>query len=178
MITLSTVFIAAIKAGGRAKANFPKYQSLRVFFLTLERDLRNALAYEPFPFRGIQDWLEFPSFTLSHGKDGGKKELLEIGYFLKDGKLTRSEESLKQNLKNEERASRPVLSGVKAVHFEYPYQPEAGAMVFLPFWLEKPYQGIPKAVKVRVELSSGVRFSKVISIPVGKSGILPEGAAP
>ncbi len=177
IITLSTVFISAIKAGERAKANFSKYQSLRVFFLTLERDLRNALAYEPLPFKGMEDRLEFPGYTLSHGKDGGEKKLLEIGYLLKEGKLIRSEESMKKDFKNKEPASKPVLSGIKAIHFEYPYKQEVGDTIYLPFWIEEPYQGIPKAVKVRIELTSGVRFSKVVSIPQGRLGVLPEGKA-
>lgn len=179
MITaLCMVFISGLKAGGRAKANFSKYQSLRIFFLTLEGDLRNALAYEPLPFKGTEDQMEFPSFTLSHGKSGGEKKLIEIGYLLKKGKLIRSEESIKKELKDKEPAAKPVLSGIKAIHFEYPYKQEVGETIFLPFWLEEPYQGIPKAVKVRIELLSGVQYSKVVSIPQGRLGVLPEGKAP
>jgi len=172
------VFISGLKAGEKTKANFSKYQSLRVFFLSLERDLRNALAYEPLPFKGTEDQIEFPSLTLSHGKNGGEKKLLEIGYRFKEGKLIRSEESMKEDFKNKEPAAKPVLSGIKAIHFEYPYKQEVGDTIYLPFWLEEPYQGIPKAVKVRIELSSGVLFSKVVSIPQGRLGVLPEGKAP
>lgn len=136
-----------------------------MFFLTIERDLRNAVVYEPFPFNGKEDRLEFPAYTLSRGKDGGGEKMLKIGYFFQNKKLIRSEDQ----------ASKPVLSGVKDVRFEYPYEQGAEAMAFLPFWLDEPYQGIPKAVKVRIELANGVCFSKVISIPAGRLGILPEG---
>lgn len=168
LITFSTVLISAVKAAARAKANFSKYQLLRIFFLTIEKDLRNTVVYDPFPFKGKEDRLEFPAYTLSRGKDGGEEKILTIGYFFQNEKLIRSQEQV----------SKPVLRGVKAVHFGYPYEQEAGPMTFLPFWLDEPYQGIPKAVKVSLELMNGVCFSKVISIPIGRPGVLPDREAP
>lgn len=123
--------------------------------------MRNALAYEPLPFKGKDDRIEFPSY---------RKKLLKVDYFLKAGKLIRSEEGMKEDWKDKESASKPVLSGIKTIYFEYLYKQEEGDTVFLPFWLEEPYQGIPKAIRVRVELANGIQFSKVISIPQGRLG--------
>lgn len=166
MATLSAVLMSGLKASERTRTNFSKYQALRLFFLTFEKDLRNALAYEPFPFKGKGDEIQFPSRTLS---------LQKITYRLEAGRIIRFESGLKESLKEAAPAAKAFLPGLKALNFEFPYRREDGETLFLPFWMEDPYPGIPKAVKVTIELSSGVRFSRVVSVPQGRLGLLPEG---
>ncbi|OGW69580.1 MAG: hypothetical protein A2036_04315 [Omnitrophica bacterium GWA2_50_21] len=175
IMALSIVLISGLRAGERAKANFSKYQTLRVLILTMEKELRNTLVYPSLPFRGKEDWFEFPSYTLSHGISGGEKKLLKIKYFLKGDKLIRAEENMKENFRKKDSEERAVLSGIKSIHFEYPYAGHTKDSRFLPFWLDEPYQGIPKAVEIRVELVSGASLTKMISIPQGRIGALPEG---
>lgn len=177
IIALSVVLISGLRAGERAKANFSKYQTSKVLFLTMEKELRNTLVYPSLPFRGKEDWFEFPSYTLSHGKSGGEKKLIKIKYFLKQDKLIRTEENMKEDFRKKDSGERAVLSGIKSMRFEYPYTGPTKRARFFPFWLDAPYQGIPKAVVIRVQFVSGAGFTKMISIPQGRIGALPESTS-
>lgn len=162
---LSAVLMSALMASERARANFSKYQALRVFFLVLERDLRSTMAYGPLPFEGKEDEIRFP---------GRAKTPVRIAYRFEAGRLLRSEADLKESWNRSRAVEKTFLPGLKAIHFEFPYRRGEGGTVFLPFWLEEPHQGIPQAVKVTLELKDGARFSKLISLPQGRLGFLPE----
>jgi hypothetical protein len=135
------------------------------------------LPYSNRPFEGKETELEFPSLTLSH-KGEGEKALLRVHYLLQDKTLLREEEPLKESLKNEPQRKRLLEHKVRKLLLEYAFTDEEGkGITFLPFWLEEPYQGIPKAIRVTLELDqegSPVSLTKLIDLPQGNLGVLPQ----
>ncbi len=154
-VVFSTSLISGMKASRKAQSNFARYQPLRPFFLIFEKDLRNMVDLASAPFKGREASCSFPTFG---------SELGRIRYFLEGGKLVREEKGQKK----------VFMDHVKKFRMEYPYEDaKTSETVFLPFWLDDPYFGLPRAVKVSLEIDQKgerVFFARVISIPQGKIG--------
>jgi type II secretory pathway component PulJ len=172
---LSTGFVQGVKAHQRIEESFKAYDPLRLLFLRLDRDLRNAIILEDYPFKGKKDEIEFPALLteekdLPAGKAG--KRLHLIRYFVKDHALIRSEEELTLKLTKPKPQEKTLVKGLGSFELQFPYLDDEEALVFHPFWLDEPYYGIPRAVTVKLEREKET-LEKLISIPQGRTGRIP-----
>jgi hypothetical protein len=164
--------IQGVKAEQIIRKSWKTYDPLRVLWIRLEKDLRSSIVLRSYPFKGSQDELSFPVLKIETDSFGGKiYRLSEIRYFIKDGILIRSEQPLSTKLVKEEPKENIVLREAKTAKFLYSYLDAEEKIEFKNFWLEAPYYGIPRAVKIETETSdSGVLITKLIALPQGKWG--------
>lgn len=169
---LSFSFIQGLKTNQRIHEGFKSHDPLRLTFIQLERDLRNSVSLVDHPFTGKKGELKFPSLLPEESKEGKKvTQLYLVHYFLKESRLIRSQAKLSSKLTNEEVKEKILIKELKSLEFEYPYQDEESNEVSESFWLDEPYFGIPRSVKLKI-LSREVNLEKIVSIPQGKMGHL------
>jgi len=162
-----SAFEQGLKAEKRIRQSFADYDPARIFFLRLERDLRNTAKLRDYPFRGKNAEIAFPVF--SRGK------FFLIRYVLKKDELIRYEEEITQKLKKGPSGERALLRNLKSFEFKFPFEDADLNRSLEPFWLDEPYMGIPRGVKVEISLNQpgllgGLSFIKTVSIPQGKFG--------
>ena len=115
-----------------------------------------------YPFQGKQDEMVFATRTTG---------LFQVRYFLKRGNLTYTEKTLPETGSRSSPEEKILVKEVESIRFEYAYLDEEERLVFKPVWLEEPYFGIPRAVKIEVKLKEGGgNFSRLIAIPQGSWG--------
>lgn len=168
MVCLTNAWLSCAHAHERARAELVKYEKVRSFFLRLERDLRRAVNDTEHPFRGKEDELSFETYV-SPSSRTLSKSFTETGYLFSERGLSRSE----KDPETEEILRERSFPGFEAIRFSFPYRKEGGEIFFLPFWLEEPYQGLPSEVRVELSLSEGMKFTRSISLPQGRAGVLP-----
>lgn len=160
LMVFSSTLLSVTRAGKEISSHLFRYRYLRPFFLMLEKDLRNMVEVTSVPFQGQEEECAFITFR--------EQSLVKVSYRWKGEGLVRE---------GEEEDRKELIPQVKKFRLEYAYRDlEKGGVVFLPFWLEDPYPGLPGAVKVSVEVrdkEGPLSFSKVILIPQGEWGILP-----
>ena len=154
--------MSGIKANRMVRESDAIYDPLRSCWIRIEKDLRNSTTLREVIFTGKEDEMKFPVIASA--------ELHSIYYFIKNGSLMRREQKLSNHLVSEDPVERVVLKGIKSFKFQYAYLDEKEKLKFQPFWPETPYFGIPKAVRIDVELQNGRPFSKLIAVPQGKWG--------
>lgn len=164
---LYTGFMTGLRAHQRIRQSFAAYDPLRILFLRLEGDLRNAVVLKEYPFKGKAREIQFPA-ALHH-------KLLLIQYSVKDHSLIRTEEELTAKLSKDKPKEKTLMEGTASLEFRFPYEDEEEKRTFESFWLEEPYYGIPRAVELGIEKDKRV-FTKLISIPQGRIGRIEHDA--
>ena len=140
------------------------YDPLKFFWMRTEKDLRNMVSLRGYRFLGKQDEMIFPFL-------GEASQLFNIRYFVKNGDLLRTEEKLPSAFVKKSPNTNIFLKGVESVRFEYAYLDEEERLVFKPIWMEEPYFGIPKAIRITVKMRISEKyFSRLISVPQGRWG--------
>lgn len=164
--------IQGVKAEQTIRKSWKTYDPLRVLWIRMEKDLRSSIVLRGHPFKGKRDELSFPALRTETDSFGRKiYRLSEIRYFIKNESLIRSEQPLSTKLVKEEPKEKIVLREMKAAKFLYSYLDAEEKIEFKDFWLEAPYYGIPRAVKIETETSnSGVLITKLIALPQGRWG--------
>lgn len=169
---LSMSFIQGLKTNKRIHEEFKSHDPLRVTFIQLERDLRNAVSLLDYPFHGKKDEIKFPGLLPEESKEGKvTTSLYLIHYYLKNKKLMRSQEKLTAKLVSEERKEKILIKELSSFEFQFPYQDDDSKEVFEPFWLDEPYFGVPRSTKIKITTPE-LQLEKLISIPQGKAGHL------
>ena len=164
--------IQGMKADRTIRYSWKMYDPLRSVWMRMDQDLRNTIILRNYSYHGKQDEMSFPVLVAEKDLKGLKHfRLLQIHYFVKNETLIRSEQELSADLVKERPKERPVLKNVKTAKFSYPYLDERDKIEFRNFWLEKPYFGIPRAVKIEVETNmNGVLIAKLMALPQGRWG--------
>lgn len=165
---ISSGFIQTLKAYARLCQDFEQNDPLRIFFLRIEKDLRNSVSLKEYPFQGSAAEIKFPVRL--------EEKLFRVRYFQKDHSLIRSLQALRPGLNQSPPREAAVLKKVESVRFQFSYRDEKEKLIFEPFWIEEPYRGIPRAVKIQIQISKKTGeegpFLKCISILQGHYGVL------
>ena len=166
-------FAQAVKIEKTIRVTDALYDPLKIFWMRAGKDLRNTVSLRGYRFIGKQDEMKFPILSEA-------SQLSQVHYFLKDGNLLRTEEKLPGEFIKTSPASRVLLTNIEHVRFEYAYLDEEERLVFKPIWMEEPYFGIPKSVRITVKPKNSEKvFSRLMSIPQGRWGhVLMEGGEP
>ncbi len=147
------------------------YDPFKILWMRSSKDLRNMISLRDHRFSGKQDEMEFPVL-------GESSRLFYVRYFVKDGNLLRAEGDLPPKFVKEPPRESSLLKNTEWVRFEYAYLDEAEKLLFKPIWMEEPYFGLPRAVKITAKSkTSGKIFSRLISIPQGRWGYVAEEEA-
>lgn len=171
---LYSVFLQGIKARQKIQSHLLDEGPLLIFGDRLEKDLRNAVVLMDYPFKGRTNEISFP-VLLPDAEASGRNPVFLVEYKITDGRLTRTQKNLAAKTASEKPAERVYLQNLDSFGFEFPYEKKAGNYRFESFWLDDPYLGIPKAVKVHLVLASHkVPFEKWVTLPQGRMGHLLE----
>jgi prepilin-type N-terminal cleavage/methylation domain-containing protein len=149
-------FYQGVRATAKVRASIDERRGEDRIFLKIETDLRNALPLSAMPFEGASDHFAFPV--------GGT--LKRVRYAVRDGALVRFEEdAARQGVVSE----MLLAQGIEMFVVEYAYRDETEKTLFLPYWAEEPYSGLPRAVRVRV-VRNGNTKELLVSLPQGHFG--------
>lgn len=172
---LYTGFLQGIKAHQRIQESFQTYDPFRILFLRLEEDLRNTVTLKDYPFKGKSGEIQFPALLKEEKlKERNETKPLLIRYSLKDHHLIRTQEEIASRLAKEKPKERILLKNLRSLEFRFSYEDPQEKRTFESFWLEEPYQGIPRGVRIRVERDKA-SLAKLVSIPQGRVGHLRRG---
>ncbi|MCM8776028.1 MAG: hypothetical protein NC930_06765 [Candidatus Omnitrophica bacterium] len=145
-------------------------------FISIEKDLRNTVLLRGAHFKGKADEICFPALLDKTKRNGAQThDIFLIRYFLKDRFLVRLEQKWTDKLSQGQSVEHILVKNVGSLLFEFPYKDEKGETRFEPFWLDEPYYGIPRAVRMVIgirALSREFSLSKVMEIPQGRWGYL------
>ena len=164
-------FMQCLHAQQRIESNHRSQDPVRIFFLRLEKDLRNAVYLKDHKFHGNKESISFP--VLQQG-EGGRK-LLKVSYYKKNQSVVRSVQRLSSQLVKEHPKEVVLIDSVSRFEFAFPYANADERVEYQGFWFEEPYFGIPRSVEIKITGNANA-FDKLVSIPQGKWGHLPEGA--
>lgn len=163
-VGLYTGFSKAMTLTSRVRQTQALYDPLKMLYFKADKDLRNMVSLREYPIVGKQEEIVFPSARL-------EGELIRVRYFLKDGSLMRSEESIPKGFTAQEAKSKILFSDVKDMRIEYAYLDEEDNLVFKPIWMDEPYFGIPRAVKLTIKTKkNALVFTRLFSIMQGRFG--------
>ncbi len=169
---LYTGFMQGIKANQRIKESFKTYDPFRILFFHLDQDLRNSVFLRDYPFQGKKEEIGFPVFF--------DKKVLLVHYFLKNHSLMRVEKELtpspfslspRGGEGGGEGKGKILLANLQALEFQFPYKDEEKNLTFETFWLDEPYYGIPRSVRLNIQRGE-LALQKLVSIPQGRTGYL------
>ncbi|MBI3317262.1 MAG: hypothetical protein HYZ85_04590 [Candidatus Omnitrophica bacterium] len=154
---VTTSFYQAVKAEARIRESFREYDPIRLTFMRMDQDLRNMVRLREHPFKGKHSGIEFP---IRKGDT-----LFTVEYKMEGNKLYRKERKITQGLKQEKAKEQILFKEGPAAEFFFPYENDDGMREFENDWLDDPYQGLPRAVQIKIG-----EFEKVVSIPQGRIG--------
>jgi len=134
----------------RAEVGLSDQQTIRLVLARIEKDLRNALRYEPIPFEGKGRSLAFPTVIRSFERNEVVLYPVKMSYEYREGKLMRITEPISDDLKKK-KTKETILEDLQSVQFRYGFMsPDTKE----PFWKEEwSYDEtallLPKAVSVK-----------------------------
>ncbi len=169
---LYTSSYQGLRTDKKIRESFQRYDPLRTAFMQLDHDLRRSIALPGLPFKGSRDAIEFPAAVEEkNNRQDEETRMYLIRYFKKGDALFRSQQAIGDpDTKPEERA---VLAPLTGVEFFFAYQSSEEKAEFRNFWLEEPYEGLPRYVKIHVErevFGEKTSLDKWVSIPHGQWG--------
>lgn len=144
---------------------------LHLLRLQLRKDLRNMLDLKDYPFSGNEAEMTFPSVVSVHGKEGEENiSIKEVRYYVEDRHLIREETGLVSGGTQR----RNLLKRGEDISFSFPYRADEEEIIFQKYWLEDPYLGLPRAVRIHFEGGRGDTQDEgfVVSVPQGVMGTL------
>ena len=163
-ILLSSLYMAfqtGLAAYGRTEENLALRNEGEVFLLQLERELRNALPYfRPGlqnHFVGKKDFLSFSTQLRRYTAKGIKEELYLVRYEVKEGSLIRTQRRLRESFPKPEEEKETLLNQLETCRFDFLYVDRSNALQWKAEWLNQPYIGLPRGVRVTL---SGDVFGK------------------
>lgn len=168
--SLYTGFVEGSKCYNRIEQSRVNYYKPKIFFMRLEQDLRNMVYLRDHPFEGNAAEISFAAQQPERDLLGNTEfKLVSIRYVKQGDKLVRFEEEISEKLKKDDRRRKTLLSGLNSFKFSFPYREPEGKLHFEEFWLDEPYEGLPRAV--RTELSTGgFNAEKTVAVPHGVFG--------
>lgn len=165
-------FANAMKINRTIRETSAVYSPLKILWMRAGRDLRNTAVLRDYPFLGKQQEMKFAILS-------EPDQLVAVRYFVKRGKLIRAETKLPEKFVKERGRETLLMEDIEKIKFEYAYLDEEENLFFKPVWMEEPYFGIPKAVRIEVKRrGSGKEFMRLFSLPQGQWGhvAISEGA--
>lgn len=161
VIALSLFAVVAISAYGAFRGGFAAYQriesqlgsrhELDMLIRQMKTELRAALYYAPIPFEGKSDKLQFPARLWRYENNALKEDLYEVVYQFRDGQLVRSEQKIKKSFAEGRSPDLEPLLPLSSCRFQFAYKLHGGDIIWKNELSDKPYQGIPRAVRMVIQ---------------------------
>lgn len=165
--------IQSLKIYKKILSSDAQTQPFHITKAQLEHDLRNAISLRDYPFHGTQNEMDFPILRFRLDREGKEiPEIYVVRYEKLNRDLVRTEQRLTTHLKREEERKKQLLRNTKTIEFSYAYVDAEKKMLFESFWMDKPYKGLPRGVKVKLSGAEKEVFSGLISLPQGRWGIV------
>jgi hypothetical protein len=167
--------IQGLKTKKKINESFREYDPIRIFFAKIEKDLRNSTNLKEYPFKGKANEIQFPVWSPNAPQE--QSPILLVRYFVKENSVIRGERVLDASLSNPKERQHIALKNMKSIHFFFPYEDGDGNRKNEDFWLEDPYMGIPRVLKIEVlkdSVDKTALFEKNVSIPQGRMGHIQE----
>ncbi len=169
MTGLFAAFQSGLAAFARSENYLTRDREQEVFFLQLNQELRNAVPFSAHPFQGNPNSIRFPAKLTRYTAKGSEEGLFLVEYEIKNGVLTRKESRLKKESLKEQTGAPEVLFESVNVRFDFLQAPGGGSPAWGGEWMNKPYTGLPRGVRVELQgkVSGAAKSVHQILIPHG-----------
>lgn len=155
MIILYTSFRLGLSAYSRTEEIVSGRRESEVFLIQLDRELKRSVPYtqskdrEKNQFIGKGNSLQFPAVIQHFTPKGVEEGFYIVKYQVKGRTLVRSETKLRKKTFKEKSSKQEVLfQKVKECRFEYLYLSRSGQLTWGSEWLNNPYVGLPRGVRI------------------------------
>jgi prepilin-type N-terminal cleavage/methylation domain-containing protein len=163
MSSLYTSFVIGLRAHRRTEEHLIEKNSGEIFAVQLERELRNSIPYfHPDMkqyFQGKKYFLTFPAHIVHYSGEGVEEGLYLIRYEKEGNSLIRTEQKMREKSIGKEKKRETLFEHLETFHFEYLTLGPADEFLWQKEWLNQPYIGLPRAVRLTI---SGDVFGKEI----------------
>ena len=160
-ISIYSSFGAAIKVWRHGEEIIESNQNLRLGLNEMSKDLKNIIFFDSIEFEAQGGSVTFPSLSgddiikISYNLDGDKGVLIKATAGRKDG------------FDLEAGVTEELISTVKAISFSFPYE---GLEEYECRSEWDSELGIPRGIKIKVDLEDGKGIMKTVFIPMGVLG--------
>ena len=175
MSALYMSFMTGLAAHKRTEEKLIQKNEGDVFLIQLERELRNAISYFHPDFEnyfvGKSSSIAFPAKISHYSSGGAVEDLYLIRYEIKSGSLVRIERKLKENSIGKEENLETLFTNLATFLFEYCSSDE---LHWEKEWLNQPYVGVPRAVRLTISGDIFGKETKLIEILIHQGVLLKQ----
>jgi len=151
MGSLYLSFQTGLIAFKRTEDHLMDQREVDIFVMQLSEELRNSMPYQPEPLIGTPLELSFPTRLRRYTSKGFEEEVSLIQYEWKSGQLIRTEQKLvKKSLKERSKTREVLFQNLSDFRFEYLYVTRDDEIKWEDAWKNRPYVGLPRAVRVKL----------------------------
>ena len=155
LVVLYSGFRSGLAAYTRTEENLADRRDGEIFLLQFEQELKSAVPYAQAKeqgnneFVGKKDSILFPARLRHYTAKGVEENIYVVRYDFKSDSLIRTERKLKsKSLKEKEELKETLFEKLKTCRFEYLYLDSSEKFEWTNEWLNNPYVGLPRAVRL------------------------------
>ena len=176
LTVLYTSFQSGLAAFRRTEETLSDRREGDVFRFQLERELKNMIPYLNEPFVGGGNSIVFPARLTRYSPNGIEEEMVVIEYEYVGRSLIRKERKMKRKLSESKETRETLFEKVDTCRFEFLYADEVEGIHWASEWVNEPYVGLPRGVRVTL---SGEAFgeSAVVYDFLIPHGVLLQGVS-
>ncbi len=177
LVVLYSGFQIGMAAYKRTEENLNKNREGEIFVFQLSQELTQSFPYLKSSFHGREDSIVFPTELKRASDKGFLTGLYAVEYRVEGGTLVRSERKLRKDKLREEPAVREtIFEGLSVCRFEYLMLEGGRELEWRKDWLNQPYVGLPRAVRLTIGGASSGDETKTYEILIPHGVLLQTGA--
>lgn len=177
MVVLYSSFQIGMAAYKQTEKNLNENREGEIFLMQFSEELAQSFPYLKNSFQGKANSVSFPAKLARYGPKGALKELYLVTYRAEGGTLVRSEEKLrKDKLREETAVTETIFERLTDLRFEYLVLDGDEKLKWREEWLNQPYVGLPRALRLTVAGASFGEESKTYEILIPHGVLLQAGS--
>jgi hypothetical protein len=177
LVILYASFRLGINAYGRLEEKLVDQREGEIFLIQLEQELRSAIPYTQSKdqnenqFVGKKNSIQFPVRLIRYTEKGVEEGIFLVKYEKKGGSLIRVEKKLrKRSLKDKNKELKETLfQKLKTFQLEYLFANRSDELIWDKEWLNNPYVGLPRGVRLTIAGDVFGKKERVVEI------LIPQG---
>lgn len=151
LVVLYSGFQIGMAAYKQTEENLNKSREGDIFVFQLSQELAQSFPYLKSSFRGKEDSIAFPTELRRASEKDFLPALYAVEYRAERGTLVRSERKLrKDKLREEPPVQETIFEGLSVCRFEYLMLEGNRELKWQKNWLNQPYVGLPRAVRLTI----------------------------
>ncbi|MBI4357926.1 MAG: prepilin-type N-terminal cleavage/methylation domain-containing protein [Candidatus Omnitrophica bacterium] len=182
-IILSALYVnfqTGLMAYRRSEEHLVEQHEAVIFLNQLEGELRNAIPYFHPDFQhhfvGKERSVVFPARLHQYSAHGVQEDLYLVRYEVVGDQLVRTERKLREKFKDRTEQKETVFKRLENCRFEFLYVNSSDELQWKKEWLNVPYVGLPRGIRLSLRGSVFGAEGKVAEILLPQGVLLKQGS--